>query len=114
MYTRVTTKPISSSHAYAYDVYGDLTHKDGKELEYGNGNHQVSSVDGKAYRYDKNGNMVVGADATIEFNAHNKVTDLRENVTHVKFAYDMNQHRYYKALGSGNNDNLKSINTGVR
>ena len=110
-----------SSHNYEYDVYGNLQIKDGNDLKYENGNHQVISIDnGTSIKYDKNGNMIskdrkviyqckmggncpssINESTQIEYNAINKPTKITTSKTKQKnsitFTYDMNGNRYQKS-----------------
>ena len=95
-----STSPYGSKRFdYAYDVYGNLTQKDGKTISYKEGTHQVQSVDGDttAYSYDANGNMLQSGSSSIEYNTLNKPVHIKEGTHDIYFDYDMNGNRYKKS-----------------
>jgi RHS repeat-associated protein len=77
--------PSSYAEAYEYDGIGNIKKKGGKDYTYGGcsagtrpaGPHAVCTVQGLSpFAYDDNGNMISGADRTIDYDNANKVTHI--------------------------------------
>lgn len=97
---------------YQYDPIGNMTYKsDMGVMTYGQnaGPHALTSAGGYTYQYDANGNMVVGKNKTLSYEAENRLLQVNELGTITLFTYDGDGGRVRKTTGSASTTYIGSL-----
>ncbi|MFH1441355.1 MAG: RHS repeat-associated core domain-containing protein, partial [Candidatus Omnitrophota bacterium] len=90
-----------TNYSYNYDSIGNMTYKTGVgAMSYGlsAGPHAVTSAGGYTYQYDANGNMVIGKNKTLAYDAENRLIQVNESGIITSFIYDGDGGRVKKTV----------------
>ena len=108
-----------TTFSFQYDSIGNMTYKsDIGVMEYGEGlspqgtvpkPHALTKAGGYSYQYDANGNMTVGKNKTMEYDAENRLTRVNELGVVTDFVYDGDGGRVKKIIASGSTTYVGSL-----
>jgi RHS repeat-associated protein len=104
---------------YQYDSIGNMTYKsDVGVMTYGEGlspqgtvpkPHALTSAGAHSYQYDVNGNMIVGKNKTMQYDAENRLLEVNELGIITTFVYDGDGGRVKKSTASNSTIYIGSL-----
>jgi len=104
-----------TNFSFQYDSIGNMTYKsDLGVMTYGlnAGPHALTSAGGYAYQYDRNGNMIVGKNKTMEYDFENRLTKVNQLGIINTFVYDGDGGRVKKTSLRGGAETISTTYIG--